>query len=34
MQVAAAVAVVAGVENEDGVQWRQWGGAFNGGSSI
>ena len=26
MQVAAAVAVVAGVENEEGVQWRRWGG--------
>jgi hypothetical protein len=26
MQAAAAVAVVAGVENEEGVQWRRWGG--------
>ena len=30
MQVAAAVLVV---DNEDGVQWRRWGG-FNGGGSV
>ncbi len=26
MQVAAALAVVAALDGEDGVQWRRWGG--------
>jgi hypothetical protein len=36
-QVVAAVAeaaAVAAVDNEDGVQWRWWRGAFNGGGSV
>jgi len=36
MQVAVAVAetaVVLVVDDEDGVQWRRWGG-FNGGGSV
>ena len=32
--VAVAVAAVAAVNNEDGVQWWQRGGAFNGGGSV
>jgi len=35
-QVAAAVAETAAVsvvDDEDGVQWRRWGG-FNGGGSV
>ena len=36
MQVAVAVAVaaVAEVDDEDGVQWWRRGGAFNGGGSV
>ena len=30
----AEVAVVALVDDEDGVQWRQGGGAFNDGGSV
>ena len=32
--VAVAAVVVAGVDIEDGIQWRRWGGAFDGGGSI
>jgi hypothetical protein len=37
MQVAVAVAeaaVVVAVDDEDGMQWQRWGGAFNGGGSV
>jgi hypothetical protein len=32
--VVAVVAVAALVDNEDGVQWWQWGGVLNGSHSV